>query len=338
MLTKAWRWLRPANRRWLGGTTAVTLLLSGLYAMAHVETTRLSGTGLGLAFGMLAFALMLMATAYSVRKRWRPLVAQRLPGGRGRSLRRRRQRDERLRRARVAIADLQAEINRDAQRDLTEVGRRAQQILRGVGAARGLRVEVEKEVSGVVRLWVDEKEPPGSLENWLLAHSYLGFLAMLLVMFHAGFRFGGLIAMLGVMLSWVVGLSGLLGAVLYVVIPGYLGHLRDPLLPPEMRVKIAALERSMAGLLQDKSGPFQEIFLYGRHELSAEDISKVEDEEKADFRHLFALQAQKHALEAYLAQHLRYETYLHGWLYIHVPAVVCLLTVVIIHILSILYY
>jgi hypothetical protein len=298
----------------------------------------MSRTGVGLAFGIVAFALMLMATAYSIRKRWRPFVAQRLPGGRERSLRRRRQRDERVRQARIAIADLQAEINRDAQKDLAEIRRKAYHVLRGVGAVRGLRVELEKEVSGVVRLGVLEKEPPGSLENWLLAHSYLGFLTTLLVMLHAGFRFGGLIAMLGAMLSCVVGLSGVFGAVLYVVIPRALGRIREPLLPPEMRVKIAAIERSMAALLQDKSGPFQEIFLYGQHELSAEDISKVEDEEKADFRHLFALQAHKHTLEAYLAQHLRYEKYLRGWLYVHVPAVVCLLTVVIIHILSILYY
>jgi hypothetical protein len=338
MLTKAWWWLRPSNRQWFSGTAAATLLLSSLYAIAHIGTARVSRTGAGLAFGIVAFALMLTATAYSVRKRWRPFVAQRLPGGRERGLRRRRQRDERVRQARIAMADLQGEINRDVQKDLIEIRRKASRVLKGAGARRLLRVELQQEVSGIVRLGVLDREPPGSLENWLLAHSYLGFLAMLLVMFHAGFRLGGLIAMLGVLLSWVVGLSGCLGAFLYVVIPRALGRIRDPLLPPEMRVKIAAIERSMAALLQDKSGPFQEIFLYGQHELSAEDISKVEDEEKADFRHLLALQVQKQALETYLAQHLRYEKYLRGWLYIHVPATVCLLAVVILHILSILYY
>jgi hypothetical protein len=338
MLTKAWRWLRPANRRWLGGTAAATFLLSGLYALAPVGAARMSGTGMGLAFGWLAFTLMLMVTAYSLRKRWRPFVAQHLPGGRDRNLRRRRQREARVRQARVAIADLQAEINRETRKDLAEIRRRARQVLKSVGAARLLRLELEQEGSGMVRLWGLDKEPPGSLEHWLLAHSYLGFLAVLLVMFHAEFRLGGPIAMLGMVLSCIVGLSGGLGALLYVVIPRALGRIRDPLLPPEIRLKIVAIERRMAALLQDKSGPFQEIFLYGAHELSAEDMSKVEDEEKADFRHLLALQAEKQALEAYLARHLRYEKYLHSWLYVHVPGVVCLLTVVIIHIVSILYY
>jgi hypothetical protein len=338
MLMNLWWRLRPANRHWLCGTAAATLFLSSLYAMARVGTAQMSRTVLGLAFGILAFALMLLATAYSLRKRWRPFVAQRLPDGRRGSLRRRRQRDERVRQARVAIADLQAEINRDLQNDVDEIRHRAYRALRDVHAARGLHVELEKEPSGVVRLWVLEKEPLGSLQNWLLAHSYLGLLALLLVMLHADFRFGGLITMLGVLFSWVVGLSGFLGALLYVVIPRSLGRISEPLLPPEMRVKIAAIERSMSALLQDKSGPFQEIFLYGRHELSAEDMVKVEDEEKADFRHMLALQSQKRALEAYLTQHLRYEAYLRGWLYVHVPAVVCLLTVVIIHIVSILYY
>jgi hypothetical protein len=265
-------------------------------------------------------------------------VAQRFPGGREGSLRRRRQRDEGVRQARIAIADLQAEINRDRRQDVDEIRPRAYRALRDVHAARGLRVELEKEASGIVRLGVLEKEPSGSLQNWLLAHSYLGFLAMLLVMFHADFRFGGLITMLGVLFSWVVGFSGFLGVFLYVVIPRSLGRISEPLLPPEMRVKIATIERDMAALLQDKSGPFQEVFLYGEHELSAEDVSKVEDEEKGDFRHMLALQSQKRALEAYLKQHLRYEAYLRGWLFVHVPAVVCLFTVVLIHILSILYY
>jgi hypothetical protein len=333
-----WRRLRPVNRHWFCGTAAAALFLSSLYAVAQVGTTRMSRTTLGLAFGIIAFALMLMVTAYSLRKRWRPFVAQRLPGGREGSLRRRRQRDERARQARIAIADLQAEINRDPRQDVDEIRQRAYRALRGVHAARGLDVELEKEASGIVRLGVLEKDPSGSLQNWLLAHSYFGFLVMLMVMFHADFRFGGLITMLGVLFSWVVGLSGFLGAFLYVVIPRSLGRISEPLLPPEMRVKIAAIERNMAALLQDKSGPFQEVFLYGQHELSAEDVSKVEDEEKGDFRHMLALQSQKRALEAYLKQHLRYEAYLRGWLFVHVPAVVCLLTVVLIHILSVLYY
>jgi hypothetical protein len=55
-------------------------------------------------------------------------------------------------------------------------------------------------------------------------------------------------------------------------------------------------------------------------------------------RQLLDLQAQRRGLEAYLGRHQRYERYLQGWLYVHVPAATFLLTVVLIHIWSILYY
>lgn len=75
-----------------------------------------------------------------------------------------------------------------------------------------------------------------------------------------------------------------------------------------------------------------------RHELSAEDISRVEDEEKVSFQQMLELQAQKQSLEAYLSRHLRYERCLRAWLYMHIPAAAFLLVVVIAHVLSILYY
>ena len=144
--------------------------------------------------------------------------------------------------------------------------------------------------------------------------------------------------MLGVILSGIVGVSGLVGAFLYIAIPRALGRIKNPMLPPEIRVKIAETDREMASILKEKSGPFQEMFLFSEHELSEEDISKVEDEEKGHFRQMLELQARKRSLEAYLARHLRYEGYLRGWLYVHIPAAAFLLTVVLIHVLSVLYY
>jgi hypothetical protein len=110
------------------------------------------------------------------------------------------------------------------------------------------------------------------------------------------------------------------------------------MLPPEIRVQIAEVERAMAAVLTEKSGPFQEIFLSPIHELSAEDISRVEDEEKVSFQQMLELQAQKQSLQAYLAKHLRYERWLRAWLYVHLPAAAFLLVVASAHVLSILYY
>ncbi len=322
---------------WLCVTAGTFVLLMGLYFFAESHTDRVAGTTLGLTFGGLAFALMLIVTAYSGRKRWRPLVAQRWLGGTRRTLHKKRVREVRIIEAHNAMSDLQAEISRQSLSDRSAIRRRARQILRSANASRLLRVELVADVGGQPRIWLVEKPPPGSLENWLLAHSYLGLLAVLLVALHSGFRPGGVVAMLGVVLSALVGLSGTVGAFLYVAIPRALGQIKNPMLPPEIRARILEAEREMATLLKDKSGPLQEMFLSG-HELSEEDTSKVEDEEKAALQSLLDLRAQKRSLEAYLARHLRYEAYLRGWLYVHVPAATFLLTAVLIHILSILYY
>ncbi len=336
---RAWRWLRPANTVWLCVTVGTIVVLMGLYLLAGLGAGRGAGTVLGLSFGSLAFALMLVVTAYSGRKRWRPLVAQRSLGGKQRTLRKKRVREARIKDAQSAIADLQAEIGRRTLQAPAEITKRVRQTLRGVKASRLLRVELEEEIGGLIRIWLLEKAPSGRLESWLLAHSYLGFLAVLLVALHSGFRLGGVISTLGTLLAGIVGLSGLVGASLYVAIPRALGRIKNPMLPPEIRVKIAEVNRDMAEVLKDKSGPFQEMFRFPEHDLSEEDISKVEDEERVHFRQILELQARRRSLEDYLARHLRYERYLQGWLYyLHIPAATSLLIIILIHVLSILYY
>lgn len=233
------------------------ILLVGVYRWTVSGPGRVAGTPVGLTFGVLAFALMLVSGVYSLRKRWRPLVAQRSIGGRRRRLRRKQRRSARIEEAQAAIADLQSEVSREALKDLAEIMRRARQVLWKTRARGLLRIDLEVGAEGLVRIWTRAKEPPGSLENWLLAHSYLGLFAVFLGTLHAGLRFGGSVATLALMLSWIVAFSGLVGTALYVVIPRTLGRVKNPMLPPEIHVKLAEVERAMAAVLKDKSGPFQ---------------------------------------------------------------------------------
>jgi hypothetical protein len=338
MPRRAWKWFRPAHRWWLCGTIGASIVLVGLYHWTVSGAQRVAGTPVGLTLGGLAFALVLVSGAYSLRKRWRPLVAQRSVGGRQWRLYRKQRRSARIEEAQAEIADLQSEISREALKDRAEIMHRTRQVLRKTGAGRMLRIDLEVGVDGQVRIWTREREPPGSLQNWLLAHSYLGLLATLVGTLHSGLRLGGSVATLALVLLWLVALSGLVGTALYVIIPRHLGGIRRPMLPPEIRVQIAEVERAMAAVLTEKSGPFQEIFLSLTHELSAEDISRVEDEEKVSFQQMLELQAQKQSLQAYLAKHLRYERWLRAWLYVHLPAAAFLLVVASAHVLSILYY
>ncbi|MGH8057347.1 MAG: hypothetical protein ACREOH_08950, partial [Candidatus Entotheonellia bacterium] len=223
---RAWRWFRPANRVWLAISAATIVALIAISLLAGIRTERIARTAWGLTSGILAFICMLVATAYAGRKRWRPLVAQRSLGGRRWALRKRRRREARISVARTAILELQADISRRSLEDSAEIMRRAGQILRSAKASRMLRAELEADGRGTNRIWLLPKEPAGSLENWLLTHSYLGVMAVLLVALHTGFRFGGVVATLGVVLAGVVGVSGLVGSVLYLVIPRRLGRIK----------------------------------------------------------------------------------------------------------------
>jgi hypothetical protein len=338
MPSKVWKWLGSANRQWMCGSIGAIIFVVALSHWTASSAGRVAGTPVGLTFGVLAFALLLASGAYSLRKRWRPLVAQRSLGGRRWRLHRKHRRSARIEEAQAAIADLQSEISREALKDRAEIMRRTRRQLQKIGARRLLRIDLELGVDGHVRIWTREREPAGSLQNWLLAHSYLGLLAALVGTLHTGWRLGGSVATLALFLLWIVALSGLVGTALYVIIPRSLGGIRRPMLPPEIRVRIAEVERAMAAVVKEKSGPFQEIFLSSSNELSGEDISRVEDEEKASFQQMLELQAQKQALQAYLAKHLRYEWWLRAWLYVHLPAAAFLLVVASTHVLAILYY
>jgi hypothetical protein len=336
-VSRAWKWLRPANRVWLCVTAGTILVLLGFYFLVEHHTDRVARTTLGLTFGGLAFTLMLIATAYSVRKRWRPVVAQRWVGGKERALRKKQLREARILDAYSVMSELQAEVNRQTLQDRSAILRRARQVLKSAKASRLLRVKLEAERGGQVRIRLEEKPPWGRLENWLLNHSYLGFLAALLVALHSGFRLGGGVATAGFVLSAIVGLNGLAGWILYLAIPLAWGRIKNPMFPRQIRAKLREAEGEMATLLKDKSGPLQEMLL-SEHELSEEDIAKVEDEEKAALQSLLELRAQKRALEAYLARHLRYQGYLWEWHFVHVAAATFLLISVIIHVVSIFYY
>src|SRR5579872_66723 len=59
----------------------------------------------------------------------------------------------------------------------------------------------------------------GRPEIWMRGHLWLGMLIVPLVLFHAGFRFGGTLAILLMVLLLLVTLSGILGIILQQILP-----------------------------------------------------------------------------------------------------------------------
>ena len=64
--------------------------------------------------------------------------------------------------------------------------------------------------------------PIGRVSTWLRAHIWLGLLSFLLILFHAGFRWGQGLAFLLMWLFVIIVVSGVLGVVLQTVLPRYI--------------------------------------------------------------------------------------------------------------------
>jgi len=200
----------------------------------------------------------------------------------------------------------------------------------------------------------------GSAQNWVQLHVYGGFLFLLLVLMHDGFRLphGSLTGWLLLLSVWVT-LSGLLGVFLQKWVPKMLTsgvsievlYERVPELVEAVRVKSEELvagapdaiqdfyARNIARTLRapksrwvyyvDVTGGIQsqtKQFEYLRRLLTPEDQQKLDQLEKY----------YKTKLE--LDAHYTLQKSLRWWLYAHAPASIVLLVLACIHIVSVVVY
>ena len=204
------------------------------------------------------------------------------------------------------------------------------------------------------------------LRAWLSFHVYIGILTLLLVPLHAGFKFGFDIHTLAYVLLAIVVVSGIVGAVLYLLLPGRFNQFGEELTYGSgSDEELRKIVRQMRTLAVDKSQAFADIcqteIEYGmptRHvgwgllwrksatattlanqiEEFQEYLHRIPEAEHGTFQNLARLATQKRDLEYRMLAQMRLQNLLESWLYIHLPISVVMLVVVIIHILVVFYY
>ncbi|MEA2627359.1 MAG: hypothetical protein QOD06_3404, partial [Candidatus Binatota bacterium] len=182
-----------AKRGWVLSVIAAVALVAAYLTLGRAGGALPSGRSpMGYTLGLLGTIAMVVAGMYSWRRRFiarasRPIEVQT---------------DERkalIARERLALEQLQAlgrSLMRNPGQDLRAIRRETKRILKNNRVGRTIEARIESGRGAAPRLVLQRREWGGRLQTWYVSHLSLGTLSVLLILLHAGFRFGNVIATL----------------------------------------------------------------------------------------------------------------------------------------------
>jgi hypothetical protein len=200
----------------------------------------------------------------------------------------------------------------------------------------------------------------GSQQSWLQAHSYIGILSIILVFMHSGFKLDGTFSIFLSVLFFLLIISGIIGSLIYNRIPISLTKYGRKLnTEEEIAAKIESYlkeadnlvsvtsntlkdtyRREIRPLIESKRPKFEYLFMEER-ELICKRREKIERckasllaEDMHDLSILSSILVEKEKL-SFVCSKLHIQK---AWLTFHMPLTLTLLTSVVIHIVSIIYY
>jgi len=195
----------------------------------------------------------------------------------------------------------------------------------------------------------------GTLDGWLQAHLYFGIVAVPLVFFHSGFLFRDTLAITALAVLLVVVATGLLGSLLYRVLPERLSQVDSKVSLEEVSAQLNQLREGMAQIAAGRSEAFNQLYakvekgarpgpfaswrlLYAAGRSPAGDesawrslLALVEEAEREPLRQLLVQARQQRELHHRLRLQLRYRNWLLVWLLFHVPLSLLLLVLSLAH-------
>lgn len=201
----------------------------------------------------------------------------------------------------------------------------------------------------------------GTLENWAQSHSYLGLLVVIVVLAHSGFRFQDRLAVAALLVMIAVSVTGVVGAVLYTLVPRILTTIGTEPAVPEIAEQLNQLHRSMSRIGRDASQELHAVYLHTTQQIrpirlagwrilsrmktsQGEDaklralLRQVDGSEQVALQRMLVLARQHGELRRLLVAQQRYRNLLQVWLYLHVPLTAALVALVVAHALSAYYF
>jgi hypothetical protein len=217
-----------------------------------------------------------------------------------------------------------------------------------------------------VQLVIERREWGGRLRTWYLWHLALGTISVVLILLHAGFRFGNVVATLAFICLVGVVATGFIGLYFYWVVPRRLTIIeeRAERTPEELRDELTEVKSALAALIANKSKAFLEVYnteisipgidmtpslrwLFGNATINRDTarpdrlrliVKEIPPPEQEDFRKAVRLIFRKEKIEVSLYPQLRYDYLLKVWLSAHIPLSAGMWAFSTIHIISVFYY
>jgi len=320
-------------RSWHALVGAVVILAFTVWRFTAGEAT----PRFHLATGWCALALFLVVLAYVLRKYVHklgisPEFRMRVP-------------IERLERAESQLAAIRVRM---ANRRLTDPGqilREAKRALRQEGVHRVVKVRVEEE-DGELVLRALPTGPLGRMSHWMHAHLYYGITAAIFVLIH------GRLSVDSAMAIWLNGLSllviatGLAGIGIWAYMPGILTRAERDLSIEKAHALSLSLDRKVEAAREELDGELAALF---------DDLEQANDDfetraaaamravpadhpQHQQALDLLALLGQRQNVRQELRLLTRIKRRMNLWRTLHVPGAVLLISVVGIHVISVLWY
>jgi hypothetical protein len=203
------------------------------------------------------------------------------------------------------------------------------------------------------------QRPVGRLDVWMRMHVCLGIITGVIVGMHAGFRVGGTISIMLTVLFVLVLLSGIIGTVLYELLPHTIARMGNQMFRAESLLENRVeVERALDTLQTDRSAQFRDMvtreFTRRRYPTSITPlilfpwlirfagnnrdvetrVKTLPEAEQIAYQNARKLLTQHWQLD----RQLFYQQVLKQWLWTHIPLSAAMITLLIVHIVSELYY
>jgi hypothetical protein len=253
----------------------------------------------------------------------------------------------------VEIQELNRKIRQGAYVQDDEIMAAAEDILERHGMQKVQRAELRTLKVGakdVKYVGVSKAEPFGRLEPWLEMHMGIGTIACLAVWLHADFMLWHHVGWALVVLSMIVLLSGLFGALFFRVLPPKMAN-ADPGIPyEEAGVARETYEACLDGIIATLEDPLRGELsalrkstgtpgsLRRRNDELLGKLAAAHPEDSEMIRDLAVMSGSRDYLAWTSAAALRLDFLMRLWRWVHVPLSVALFFVIALHVWQVIWY